>query len=204
MKYLITAQKTSNWLRISLFLFFFLLLISYSTYATKGGIYIEVFKLQPVEKKMDSFKIRDYKAQLNIKYQLTDYLHQALFNGITLKANLEFYYYQPSNWFWNKKQLLATINFQLKYHPLSRHYLLTRNDSNEHWNFGNLPAALRKMGEIRNYKLPRLDPRTEEEDNYIIAIASFEPASINLPLRIQSLLSEEYTLVSAEAKWSLP
>ena len=191
-------------IRVSLLLLLVLLLTPYLIHAAKGGIYIELFKLQPVAKKVDSYQIQDYKVQLNIKYQLTDYLHEALLNGITLKANLEFYYYQPDNWFWDKKQLLTDVNFQLKYHPLSRHYLLTRNDTSEHWNFGNLPATLRKMGEIRNYKLPHLDPRDKEDDNYIVAIASFEPASINLPLRLQSLLSEEYSLISAEAKWLLP
>jgi hypothetical protein len=203
MKYpLITLQTNSHWLRYSIVLLLFVL--ASPVKAANGGVYIEVFKLQPVAKKKDSYQIRSYKIQANIKYQLTDYLHQALLSGITLKTNLEFYYYRPDNWFWDKKELLADVNFQLKYHPLSRHYLLSRNDSNEHWNFGNLPATLRKMGEIRNYKLPPFDERTEEDEHYIVSIASFGPAKIDLPLRLQSLLSEEYGLVSTEARWSLP
>ena len=205
MKYpLITLQTDSHWLRHSVLLLFVLFVLVSPVKAGNGGVYIEVFKLQPVAKKKDNYQIRSYKVQANIKYQLTDYLHQALLSGITLTANLELYYHQPDNWFWDKKKLLADVSFQLKYHPLSRHYLLSRNDTNEHWNFGNLPATLRKMGEIRNYKLPRLDERSEEDKNYIIAIASFEPVEINLPLRLQSLLSQEYSLVSAETRWSLP
>ncbi len=203
MKYPLMFIQTNN-LRISLLLLLTLLLMPPIVNATKGGVYIELFKLQPVEKKIDSYKIRTYKVQANIKYQLSDYLQEALLNGVTLKANLEFYYYQPDNWFWNKKELLAKIHFQLKYHPLSRHYLLSRNDTDEHWNFGNLPATLRQMGEIRNYKLPQLEPRSKDDNHYVVAIASFEPASIDLPLRLQSLLSDEYSLVSTEAQWQLP
>ena len=203
MKYPLMFIQTNN-LRISLLLLLTLLLMPPIVNATKGGVYIELFKLQPVEKKIDSYKIRTYKVQANIKYQLSDYLQEALLNGVTLKANLEFYYYQPDNWFWNKKESLAKIHFQLKYHPLSRHYLLSRNDTDEHWNFGNLPATLRQMGEIRNYKLPQLEPRSKDDNHYVVAIASFEPASIDLPLRLQSLLSDEYSLVSTEAQWQLP
>ncbi len=203
MKYPLMSIQINS-LRISLLLLLTLLLIPPCINAAKGGVYIELFKLQPVEKEIDSYKIQAYKVQANIKYQLTDYLHQALLNGVTLKTNLEFYYYQPDNWFWNKKESLAEVHFQLKYHPLSRHYLLSRNDTDEHWNFGNLPATLRQMGEIRNYKLPNLEPRSKEDNHYIVAIASFELASIDLPLRLQSLLSDEYSLVSAEARWRLP
>ncbi|HFC91743.1 MAG TPA: DUF4390 domain-containing protein [Leucothrix mucor] len=199
----ILHQINPNWLRRCVPLILILLLVASSVGAAKG-IYIELFKLQPIAKKLDSNEIRSYKVQLNIKYQLTDYLHQALLNGVILKAQLEFTYHQPDNWFWNKKESLGSLNFRLKYHALSRHYLLARNDTNEHWNFGNLPAALRKMGEVRNYKLPRLDKRDAGTANYISAIVYLEPEKIKLPLRIQALIGNEYGLSSQEAHWQLP
>ena len=196
--------KCQQSLRCCVPLILILLLVVSPVSAAKGNIYIELFKLQPVAKKLDSNKIRSYKAQLNIKYQLTDYLHQALLNGVILKSKLEFTYHQPDNWFWNKKTSLGSLKFQLKYHALSRHYLLSRNDTSESWNFGNLPAALRKMGEIRNYKLPRLEKRDADNANYITAIVYLEPEKIKLPLRIQALMSNEYDLSSQEARWQLP
>lgn len=198
------ALTLSHWLKYSLFPVLFIILTLQTSSAAEGGVYIELFKLQPVAKKTDSYQIRAYKAQLNIKYKITEHFHQALLNGVTLKANLEFYYHQPNNWFWAKKERLNDLSFQIKYHALSRHYLLSRNDTHEHWNFGNLPAALRKMGEIRNFKLPHLEKRKEEDDNYITAIAYFEPSNIKLPLRIQSLMSDKYSLSSREAHWPLP
>jgi hypothetical protein len=205
MKYsLLTPQKNSSWLKYSLLLLFTCYLAIGTVNAAKGRVYITLLKLQPVAKKVDNYQVQAYKAQVNIKYQLTDYLQEALLNGVTLTANLEFYYHQPSNWFWDKKKPLADLSFQLKYHALSRHYLLSRDDTNEYWNFGNLPATLRKMGEIRNYYLPNLEPRTADDDSYITAIASFEPSRLDLPLRLQSLMSNEYSLVSQEARWPLP
>jgi hypothetical protein len=201
---LFTTKANTSWLKYGLPLLVAFLLVISTKSAAKGGVYIELFKLQPVAKKLDNYQIQTYKVQANIKYQPTDYLHQALLSGVTLKANLEFNYHQPDNWFWAKKETLSDLNFQLKYHALSRHYLLSRTDTNEHWNFGNLPAALRKMGEVRNYRLPPLEERAEEDNNYITATAYFEPAIIKLPLRIQSLMTNEYSLVSQEVRWQLP
>ena len=176
-----------------------LFLTSTAVNAEKGAISIDLFKVQPIVSKTNT-----YKVQANLSYQLSDYLSKALLNGVTLKANLQFYYEQPNNWFWNKQKLLTVLKFQLKYHALSRHYLLSRNDTNEHWNFGSLPAVLRQMGEIRNYELPRLPAKEEGDDNYISLIAHLESSTLNLPLRIQSFLSDKYSLVSKEVRWPLP
>ena len=80
----------------------------------------------------------------------------------------------------------------------------SRNDTHENWNFGNLPAALRKMGEIRNYELPRLPVKEKGDGSYISAISYLESSTLNLPLRIQAFLSDKYSLVSQEARWPLP
>lgn len=174
-------------------------LISSPLHAAEGSLKIEVFKLQPVVTKSNT-----YKVQANLKYQLSEYLSQALLNGVTLKSNFQFFYSEHRDWVWNKNTPLANLNFQLKYHALSRHYLLSRNDTNEHWNFNNLPSALRKMGEIRNYELPRLPGKHRNNNNHIYAIARLGPSTLNLPLRIQSFLSDDYSLTSEEVRWPLP
>lgn len=176
-----------------------LLLTTGSVNASQGIIKIDLFKVQAVVTKANT-----YKVQANLTYQLGDYLNKALLNGVTLKSNVQFYYEQPNNWFWNKQKLLSSLKFQLKYHTLSRHYLLSRNDTHEHWNFGNLPAALRKMGEIRNYELPRLPEKESGDDSYISIISQLESSTLNLPLRIQSFLSDKYSLISQEVRWPLP
>ncbi len=194
MKKVITSIKTSYF-----YVFLFaLFLMTNSVGAGQGLIKIDLFKVQPVITKTNT-----YKVQANISYQLSDYLKKALLNGVTLKSDFRIYYEQPNNWFWNKQKKLKSLKFQLKYHALSRHYLLSRNDTQENWNFGNLPAALRQMGEIRNYVLPRLASKEKGDDSYISAVAYLESSTLSLPLRIQSFLSDKYSLVSQEVRWQL-
>ncbi|MCK5902970.1 MAG: DUF4390 domain-containing protein [Cocleimonas sp.] len=188
------------WLKTSLF--FGLLIGAFYNHplqAASGEVVITLFRVQMLNKKANI-----YKVQANIKYQLTDYLHQALLNGITLKADLQFYHNQPRSWMWDQETHLNDLKFQIKYHPLSRHYLLSRNDTNEHWNFRNLPAVLRQMGEIRNFVLPPIPPKIPDEPREIYAIAHLNASNLDLPLRLQSFISDDYSLTSEEARWPLP
>ena len=173
-----------------------LLLFALPLSAMPGRVDIKRFKLlgQPPK----------YQAHVQIEYELTNYLRKALLSGITLNARVQFRLGQHRSWWFNKDIPLLTIHYQLKYHALSQHYLLSRNDTNEHWNFATLPSALRKLGELRKYKLPDINAPLGNGDYYIFSIADLGPATLRLPLRIQSLFSDQYKLTSEGVLWPLP
>ena len=144
-----------------------------------------------------------YKVVTSVEFELTDYLRDALNNGVALKARVQFRLKQGQGWWFDKETTLLTVNYQLKYHALSQHYLLTRNDTNEHWNFSNLSSALRKLGELRQYSLPSILIH-KETDYSLFAVADMTPETLRLPLRIQSLFSNKYRLTSEGVVWPLP
>ena len=146
----------------------------------------------------------NFQIITRVEFELTDYLRNALTNGIALNARIQFRLGKHSSWWFNQDTPLLTITYQLKYHALSRHYLLSKNDTNEHWNFSNLPSALRKLGELRKYSLPDLSSSLEDGEYYILAAADIAPSSLGLPLRIQSLFSDQYQLTSEGVLWPLP
>lgn len=149
-------------------------------------------------------KTPQYHVLTRVDYKLTDYLSKALLNGVTLNAHVQFRLGQHRSWWFNKDKPLLTVQYQLKYHALSRRYLLTRKDTNEHWNFNSLAGTLRKLGELRKYKLPPLPQIKEGEDYYILAVADMVPATLKLPLRLQSLFSDEFSISSEGVFWPLP
>ncbi len=144
-----------------------------------------------------------YKILTGVEFHLTNYLQNALENGVALKARVQFRLIIDRGWWFNKEVTLHTINYQLKYHALSQHYLLTRNDTNEHWNFSNLPATLRKLGELRQYSLPNVQ-LSDGNSHSILAVADMAPETLRLPLRIQSLFSDKYSIASEGILWPLP
>ncbi len=145
-----------------------------------------------------------FEINTRVEFVLTDYLRSALQNGVTLNARIQFRLGKHNSWWFNKDMPLLTATYQLKYHALSRHYLLSRNDTNEHWNFSTLPSAVRKLSELRKYSLPDISASLGEGEYYILAAADMIPSSLGLPLRIQSLFSDEYKLTSEGVLWPLP
>lgn len=145
-----------------------------------------------------------YQVLTRVDFKLSSYLHQALLNGVSLKARVQFRLVEHQTWWFDKDNSLLTINYQLKYHALSRHYLLTRNDTNEHWNFSTLPSALRKLGELRKYNLPFIQVPLNSGDYSILAVADIMPTTLQLPLRIQSIFSNKFKITSEGVLWPLP
>lgn len=169
--------------------------------------------IMPIQAYTENIDFKDFKLfgnpsnfQINtrVEFQLTDYLRNALTNGVVLNARIQFRLGKHRSWWFNEDTPLLTVSYQLKYHALSRHYLLSKNDTNEHWNFSNLPSALRKLGELRKYSLPDISSSLGDGEYYIIAAADIAPASLGLPLRIQSLFSDQYQLTSEGVLWPLP
>lgn len=145
-----------------------------------------------------------YLVSAQIDFHLTPYLEEALRNGVVLQTGIHFGLGERRRWWWNKTDSISSINYQLKYHALSRHYLLTRSDTNENWNYRSLPTALRSMGHIVNHKLPGLSLNTLDGNHYLFMGVRLAPSTLRLPLKIQSLFNDEYSMSSEVVSWPLP
>lgn len=173
-----------------------LLMTLSSSQVLAGEIDFKDFNLKGSPKK--------FEISTRIDFELTDYLRDALKSGVTLNSRVQFRLGEHSSWWFNKDMPLLTVSYQLRYHALSRHYVLSRMDTNEHWNFSTLPASLRKLGESRRYILPDISASLDDGEFYIFAIADMVPATLRLPLRIQSIFSDQYRLTSEGVLWPLP
>ncbi len=173
-----------------------MLLLLLPTLVLAGGIKFNNFKVigQPAK----------YQIHTRVDFELTNALRDALLNGVVLKARVQFRLGENRRWWFNKDTTLLTVRYQLKYQALSRHYLLSRSDTGENWNYSTLPAILRKLGELRKYTLPPIKDPINNGDFYIFAIADISPTTLELPLRIQSLFNNKFELTSDGITWPLP
>lgn len=164
--------------------------------AKDGHIDITTFNANKVEK--------HYVMNAVVMYQLSPDLHQALSHGVRLDSALNIYLGQHRSWWLNSSEKIAQIVFQLRYHSLSKQYILTRKDTNQSWNFGSLPRALKQMGQIRRYTLQKTSGDLDKKNYYLYAEATLSAQKLSFPLKVQSYFNNKYVMESEGVLWSLP
>jgi len=163
----------------------------------EGGIDIRNFTL-----KID--KNGTQQASMFVDYRLPSTMRDALTHGIPLTAQVDFTLRKHRSWWWNTSEKLLDIRFQLKYHSLSKHYVLTRLDTEQHWSFSTLGGALQQMGKIFQQPLPQLENIDIDEHYYLFVQAILAAETLNLPLKFQSYFNKKYQLESEGILWSFP
>ncbi|MEZ5453607.1 MAG: DUF4390 domain-containing protein [Thiothrix sp.] len=141
---------------------------------------------------------------LKLDYQLTDYLREGLLNGLTLENEIRFTLEWHNTWWWNSQKQLVTVRSELQYHPLSKQYQVVRKDTGENWNLPNLPAALEQLGTLADYRLPKLPETAYHNDASIFVTAKLSAKSLKLPLKLQEMFTDRYSLHSDGVLWPIP
>ncbi|QTR51099.1 DUF4390 domain-containing protein [Candidatus Thiothrix anitrata] len=147
---------------------------------------------------------RTLVTQVQLDYQLSQYLRDGLLNGMTLEHSINFGLEWHQSWWWNTRRHLASVKAELKYHPLSKQYQLVRLDTGEDWSFSTLIAALEQMGRLEDYTLPQLPESAFGNDASLVVVARLVPKALHLPLKIQALFSDRAALDSEGVMWPIP
>lgn len=146
-----------------------------------------------------------YKVNGDIIFELTDTLREALIHGVTLKSDIDFNLGEHRSWWWNSSKTISTLGYELKYHALSKHYILDRVNTKQHWTFSNLPIALKQMGRLREHRLPVLPAKINDGNHYIYITATIGAEIRGLPFKIQNYLrGSKYQIKSEGVLWALP
>ena len=175
----------------------FVLFLSTPAYADEGRISVESLSIKEAGE-------RSYILNAALRYELSDYLRNGLRDGISIINEIDIRLVKTRSWWWDKKKTINKITTKLQYHALSHHYQVIRLDTNEHWNFKSLNTALRKLGSLRTYHLPKL-PKQIDSGKYQIEIyISLKPDTFKFPMKIHSLFVNKYKIEKSGVTWSLP
>lgn len=165
--------------------------------AESGSIGFEHFTLKESGKRI-------YHLDAQLRFQLSDYLQNSLRDGVTLTSEVEIKLVKGRSWWWDKNKNLATITTTLQYHALSQHYQVIRLDTNSHWNFKSLNAALRKLGSLKLHRLPKLPSKAKGGKYHIALKANIKPDTLKFPMKIHSIFVDKYKIETLGVTWSLP
>ncbi len=186
MAFIMPAYSTAN----RFFLFALLLLLS----TASPAVSFEVYYAQ-VEKIGNG-----YILNAKIKYPLTPRVNEALDNGvpITFQQNIELIHSIPvlgQFWQWKTTLWSAELRYELRYHALSKQYVMQSLDTQYQRNFPSLDSALSALGSINLLNLP--PEYLEDIDNITLQIRSgLDLYALPTPMRPGALISKKWQLTS--------
>ncbi|MDT8311165.1 MAG: DUF4390 domain-containing protein [Methylophaga sp.] len=148
-----------------------------------------------------------YTVNANINYQLTPRVEEAIENGVPIIffQTIQLLDRTPllwDWWQWDKVIWETEIRYELRYHDLSKQYMLHSLDVENHRNFTTLASALNAMGNISNLTLP--PAFTNTTDSTILRLRSgIDLTALPSPMRPGAMISNKWDLTSDwfEALW---
>jgi len=174
-----------------------LMLLPMQTLIAEGEVDIKSIKVSAEKKYL-------YHVNGTVSFQLSDTLQRALIQGVKLNATIN-YTLGKHRWWWNSARLISKTSYQLKYHSLTKHYVLKNTKNDQQWSFSNLPSALKQMGKIENHPLPLLPTAIDSGDYYLFIRAKIGITSSSLPLKVQSYFKSSKNHIKSEGiLWALP
>lgn len=183
--------------KVLILFFSLLLLLPPTVYAEEGRIEIREFSLNTVGNNL-------YRVNARVNVNLSGELRNALLNGVKIFVTLRINLGKHNIWWWDTFEKVSELSYELKYHSLSKHYIVTNRHTNQYWNFSNLPRALQHIAVVNEFALPQFNNRILDGQHYLYSKAVVIPESPNLPLKIQSYLNTQYRLESEGVLWALP
>lgn len=152
-----------------------------------------------------SVTLAEEKIQVNceVLYSVHRQVKEALGNGIEMTFALEIELrQQKTGWFDPRLGLLQHV-FKIKYHALSKQYVMREAGSPVERSFPDLYSAFFYQRQLRRAKLAGAEILDSNKKYYLRARARLVSESLPLPLRIKSYLSANWRPSSGWTLWPM-
>lgn len=140
------------------------------------------------------------KIQCEVDYQLDDKVNEALRNGIEMMFRLEVALMQTNRYWIDDIRAEMVREFTVKYHALSKQYVMKQNDSDTEYSFPDLYSAFYFQRYLHNATLSDFALSESDQHYYVRARARLVTEQLPLPLRIKSYI---YSTWRPSSGWSI-
>lgn len=144
-----------------------------------------------------------YFLDADIDYRLSEEAVEALEQGVPLVFELQLEVLQLHDWWLDDELAVLSQRYQLRYHALSRRYVLTNVNTGYSRSYADRYSALAALGEVE--ELPVIDRRLldDDEDYELRLRARLDVFALPLPLRTLAMVSPDWRLTSDWYSWPL-
>ncbi|MDH3608426.1 MAG: DUF4390 domain-containing protein [Gammaproteobacteria bacterium] len=145
----------------------------------------------------------ELRLDAEIAYELNSEVREALINGIPMVFQVEVQIVALQKWLWDKVIITTVKTHLLKYHILSKQYVLENLETGESVSFPDLESVLSKQGSVSAMYIAETD-YLKEKENYVVQLRSrLLSSELPLPLRMKSYFSPKWRLDSGWYQWPL-
>lgn len=151
------------------------------------------------------FRNDDSGVYLNARFDvfLSREAEEALESGVPLSLDLQVRVIRPRRWWWDAELADFSIRMELRYHALSRRYVVLNHETGSRRTFFRRDVALNAWASAAGHRVldgNRLEPGQEYE---LRLRARLNPDTLPHPVRTVALVSPEWRLVSEWYTWPL-
>lgn len=144
-----------------------------------------------------------YRLYARIDYSLSQDPIEALENGVPLTFNLQLEVLRKREWLWDETVAGFTQQHQLKYHVLTRQYVVTNHLKEARKSFPDLDSALDFLGNVENLALLEEDLLNPDETYYGRLRVTLDLGDLPAPLLLVAYLSEDWYLAGEWYIWPM-
>ena len=145
----------------------------------------------------------ELRLDAEIAYELNSEIREALINGIPLMFQVEVQVVALKNWRWDNVISSVVKTHVLKYHALSKQYVLENLESGESDSYPDLESVLIQQGRVSAMYIAETDYLDGQEE-YVVQLRSrLLSNKLPLPLRMKSYFSPKWRLSSGWYEWPL-
>ena len=146
----------------------------------------------------------NYSLSATIYYPLSPRIIEAIDHGVPITFYQEFQLLEPFNiyWQWQQNVWSRTVRYQLRYHALSKQYILLSLGTLQRRSFPSLDIALDDLGKIESLSLP--PKHLINSSTLTLQIRSgVDIHALPTPMRLGALISDKWQIKSpwVDATW---
>lgn len=145
-----------------------------------------------------------YQLDARLRCELNRYANEAIGKGVAVVIALDVEVHRKRPWYWPEQRVASLEQrYQLKYHALTDHYLLTNLNTGVQSGFPTLSTMLESLGTITD--LPVLDRQLLQSDlEYTARLrVRLDLDALPAPLRLLAYVTPKWHQASDWYTWNL-
>ncbi len=156
-----------------------------------------------VEKANARLEHGQFVIDVQIDYDFSDDVLEALANGVPLTTEVHIQVRRDGAWIWEDDIVDFRVRSQIRYLPVSALYQVTDLDTAERRNYVSRDTAIRELGDLQGLPVVGEDQLEKGEDYELKIKASLDIEALPLPLRPKAYISSDWNLSTGWTVWRL-